>query len=67
MSQQSRKSCLSPDRCPNYDTRVNRCAQGYTDPKRIGEGASAAKMGLLMPCPYTERGQKVIAKLNKGE
>jgi len=57
-----RKSCKSPTTCPWWDNAVNRCLQGYVDPKRIKDGAKAAALGFLNPCPYTERGQKVITK-----
>ncbi len=61
-----RKSCKSPDKCPCWSDSLNRCVQGYTDPKRIGQGVNAAAMGLLRPCPWTERGKKVLERLNMG-
>lgn len=67
MSQQTRKSCLSPDKCPYYSRSITRCLAGYVDPKRIGEGTKAARTGFLAPCPYTERGQKVLQRLEREE
>jgi len=62
--EQVRKSCLERGNpCPNYSHQVGRCLLGYVDPKRIGDGVQAAKQGILNPCPWTEKGRKVIGKL----
>lgn len=60
-----RKSCLQRNSpCPHYSHSLQRCLLGYVHPRgRLGEAVSAAKQGLLYPCPHTERGQKVIEKL----
>ena len=61
-----RKSCLQKDR-PGaaYSRSLGRCRRGYVNPATIKDGVSAAKRGLLRPCPYTIKGQKVLDKLDK--
>ena len=55
-----RKGCKG---CPQYSHKVNRCLLGYVNPKTIKDGVSAARIGLLRPCPYTEKGHKVIERV----
>lgn len=57
-----RKSCLERgNECPWYDRKLQRCKQGLVHPKgRLDEAVNAALQGLLKPCPWTPRGQKVI-------
>lgn len=52
-------------KCPRYSRGLLRCLDGYVNPKTIKDGVKGYKMGLLKPCPYTEKGQKVIDKARK--
>jgi len=65
MSERSeRKSCLQKDRpCASYSRSLGRCKRGYVNPSNIKDGVTAAKSGLLRPCPYTTKGRKVLDKL----
>ena len=67
MSDELRKSCLQKDRpCLSYSRSLGRCKRGYVNPATIRDGVSAAKSGLLKPCPYTVKGRKVLDKLKQG-
>ena len=62
-----RKSCLQKDRpCSSYSRSLGRCKKGYVNPATIKDGLSAAKSGLLKPCPYTIKGRKVLDNLAEG-
>ena len=62
-----RKSCLQKDRpCSSYSRSLGRCRRGYVNPATIKDGVTAARSGLLRPCPYTIKGRKVIDKLAAG-
>ena len=61
-----RKSCLQKGiPCPSYSRSLGRCKRGYVNPSTIKDGVSAARSGLLKPCPYTVKGRKVLDKLDK--
>ena len=59
-----RKSCLQKDMpCSSYSRSLGRCKRGYVNPATIKDGVSAARSGLLRPCPFTTKGRKVLDKL----
>ena len=51
------------EKCPHYSHSLQRCKLGYVNPKNITDSVRAVMMGLLKPCPYTEKGVKVIEKV----
>jgi len=51
--------------CTFYSKNLSRCVRGYVNPKTIKDGLQGMKMGMLKPCPYTEKGQKVIERYKK--
>lgn len=57
-----RQSCTRP-KCVHYDHGVKRCLKGFVNPKTIRDAVQPAEMGLLKPCPWTYRGQKVIERM----
>ena len=50
-------------KCSLYRKDVSRCGKGYVNPRTIKDGLQGARMGLLKPCPYTHKGQRVLEKL----
>ncbi len=46
-------------KCPTYDKELSRCRMGYVNPPTIKGGLEGMKLGMLKPCPYTDKGQKV--------
>jgi len=50
-------------KCSLYSKAVSRCSRGYVNPKTIKDGLQGARIGLLKPCPYTDKGKKVLERL----
>lgn len=48
--------------CSLYSKAVSRCTRGYVNPRTIRDGLQGMRVGLLKPCPYTAKGQKVRRK-----
>lgn len=48
-------------KCPRYSYQLQRCLDGYVNPTKgtLKENADATIAGLLKPCPFTKRGQRV--------
>ncbi len=51
--------------CSLYSKALSRCTRGYVNPKTIRDGLQGMRMGMLKPCPFTEKGQKVIERYRK--
>jgi hypothetical protein len=60
-----RKGCLGKNPCRHYSRSLGRCKLGYVNPKTIKGALWAVQCGLLKPCPFTVRGDKVIKLMAK--